>query len=71
MQAEFATSSPSPFTFYRWKRKDYEQAIAAAGFSSFCWQKPALLASDFDKYPQGFWDIHQNNGFHTALVCER
>ena len=70
MHAEFMTASPSPFTFYRWKRKDYEQAIIAAGFSDFYWQKPILMDSDIEKHPQGFWDVFQNNCFHTALVCE-
>lgn len=71
MRAEFTTSSaPSPFTFYRWSRKDYERAIIQAGFSNFFWQKPMVLESDLEKYPEGFWDIYQKNGFHTALVCE-
>jgi len=69
MQAEFATSSPSPFTFYRWSRKDYEHAITAAGFSDFYWQKPLPSQADVEEQSQGFWDIYQNNCFHTALVC--
>ena len=70
MQAEFDTDSPSPFTFYRWKRKYYELAISEAGFSKFSWQKPILSKADIEKRPQGFWDIYQNNCFHTALACE-
>lgn len=69
MQAEFASSS-TPFTFYRWQRKDYEQAITEAGFSNFYWHKPHLSKADIEKHQQGFWDTYQNNCFHTALVCE-
>lgn len=71
MRAEFIPNSPTPFTFYRWKRQDYDRIIKESGFSQLHWQKPMLLKSDISNYPQGFWDIYQNNGFHTALLCQR
>lgn len=71
MRAEFTPNSATPFTFYRWKREDYERIIKDVGFSDSRWQKPMLLKSDIADYPPGFWDIYQNNGFHTALVCQK
>ncbi|MCU1718138.1 class I SAM-dependent methyltransferase [Pseudomonas sp. 5P_3.1_Bac2] len=68
-QAEFVTTPPSPFTFFRWSRQDYEQAIAAAGLSQVHWQKPLLLESDIKRYTPGFWDTFQNNCLQTGLNC--
>lgn len=68
-QAEFVTTPPSPFTFFRWSREDYEQAIAEAGLSEAHWQKPLLLESDIKRYTPGFWDIFQENCLQTGLIC--
>ncbi|MGN4073031.1 class I SAM-dependent methyltransferase [Burkholderia gladioli] len=68
--AEFVTEPPSPFSFYRWSRADYESAIAEAGFSHFEWQKPLLGADDIATHPPGFWDVFQNNCLQTGLVCK-
>lgn len=68
-QAEFVTQPPSPFTFYRWGRADYERALKKAGFTSFTWQKPLLLDSDERKYTPGFWEVFKNNCLQTGLVC--
>lgn len=70
MCAEFDTPTSSRFTFYRWPRHEYERSIKAAGFSRCYWQKPLLTDADLEQYPDGFWDIYQNNCFHTALLCE-
>ncbi len=69
-QAEFLTTPPSPFTFYRRSRESYENAINQAGFRRFSWQKPTVLASDLARYPQGFWDIYLQNCVHTGLICQ-
>lgn len=71
MHAEFDTATSSKFTFFRWPREAYEGAIGNAGFKSCHWQKPLLMESDIASHPEGFWDIYQNNCFHTALVCEK
>ncbi|WP_245219497.1 class I SAM-dependent DNA methyltransferase [Pseudomonas parafulva] len=68
-QAEFVTQPPSPFTFYRWGRADYERAAKNAGFSSLRWQKPLLLKADEQKYTPGFWDVFKDNCLQTGLVC--
>jgi toxoflavin synthase len=68
-EAEFVTDPPSPFTFYRWSRADYESAIADAGFSRFHWQKPLLEHADIATHPDGFWDTFRNNCLQTGLVC--
>lgn len=70
MSAEFDTPTSSRFTFYRWPREEYERSIEKAGFSRCYWQKPLLTDADLEQYPAGFWDIYQNNCFHTALLCE-
>ncbi|MDR0219401.1 MAG: class I SAM-dependent methyltransferase, partial [Enterobacteriaceae bacterium] len=36
-QAEFLTTPPSPFTFYRWSHQDYERVMNKVGFSRFSW----------------------------------
>lgn len=69
--AEFVTTPPSKFTFYRWNRKEYEEAILNSGFSSFRWQKPLLMNCDIRKYSTGFWDIFKENCLQTGLVCEK
>ncbi|MCC8382018.1 class I SAM-dependent methyltransferase [Xenorhabdus sp. PB30.3] len=69
-QAEFLTTPPSPFTFYRWSRESYENAINKAGFSRFSWQPPTVLECDLERYPVGFWDVYLNNCVHTGLVCQ-
>ncbi|PHM69135.1 class I SAM-dependent DNA methyltransferase [Xenorhabdus kozodoii] len=69
-QAEFLTTPPSPFTFYRWSRESYEIAIKKAGLDRFDWQKPTVLENDLKRYPQGFWDIYLQNCIHTGLVCQ-
>ncbi|CDG22352.1 Trp-1 [Xenorhabdus poinarii G6] len=68
--AEFVTTPPSPFTFFRWSRDDYEKAIKEAGFSEFYWQKPLLQEQDIINRPDGFWDVFQNNCLQTGLVCK-
>ncbi|CDM87723.1 ToxA protein [Xenorhabdus bovienii] len=68
-QAEFLTTPPSPFTFYRWSHEDYERAIQKAGFNRFEWQKPELLESDIKRFPEGFWDDLQQNGLNIGLTC--
>ncbi|OOE98437.1 SAM-dependent methyltransferase [Salinivibrio sp. MA427] len=68
-KAEFVTTPPSPFTFFRWSESDYEQAIKEAGFSDYYWQKPLLQDKDVDSRPEGFWDTFQNNCLQTGLVC--
>ncbi|MBN3492183.1 class I SAM-dependent methyltransferase [Vibrio neptunius] len=67
--AEFVTTPPSPFTFFRWSQSDYEQAIKEAGFSDFYWQKPLLQEQDVANRPEGFWDTFQSNCLQTGLVC--
>ncbi|MDX7992421.1 class I SAM-dependent DNA methyltransferase [Xenorhabdus littoralis] len=69
-QAEFLTTPPSPFTFFRWSRESYENAIKKTGFHHVNWQKPTVLESDLERYPQGFWDIYLQNCVHTGLVCQ-
>ncbi|MEQ1966185.1 methyltransferase domain-containing protein [Xenorhabdus nematophila] len=69
-QAEFLTTPPSPFTFYRWSREDYENVTKKAGFHHIHWQKPTVLEDDLKRYPQGFWDIYLQNCVHTGLVCQ-
>ncbi|WAJ36259.1 class I SAM-dependent methyltransferase [Pseudomonas sp. GOM7] len=68
-QAEFVTTPPSPFTFFRWSREDYEAAMADAGLREVHWQKPMLLDSDIKRYTPGFWDIFQENCLQTGLTC--
>lgn len=68
-QAEFVTTPPSPFTFFRWSRQDYEAAMAEAGLREVHWQKPLLLESDIKRYTPGFWDTFQNNCLQTGLSC--
>ncbi len=69
-KAEFVTATPSPFTFYRWTRQQYESAIRAAGFSSFRWQEPMLESSDRDRHTAGFWQVFEDNCLQTGLVCK-
>ncbi|CDG17207.1 class I SAM-dependent DNA methyltransferase [Xenorhabdus doucetiae] len=69
-QAEFLTTPPSPFTFYRWSQESYENAIKKAGFQHITWQKPTVLENDLTRYPAGFWDIYLQNCIHTGLVCQ-
>ncbi|WP_340617428.1 class I SAM-dependent DNA methyltransferase [Xenorhabdus entomophaga] len=69
-QAEFLSTPPSPFTFYRWSRESYEKALKKAGFDHFRWQKPTVLDSDLVRYPQGFWDNYLQNCVHTGLICQ-
>ncbi|MBD2781718.1 class I SAM-dependent DNA methyltransferase [Xenorhabdus szentirmaii] len=68
--SEFLTTPPSPFTFYRWSREDYENAIKKTGLNRFYWQKPTVLEKDLKRYPEGFWDIYLQNSIHTGLVCQ-
>src|SRR5699024_10232434 len=68
-QASFVTNPPSPFTFFRWSREIYEQAITEAGFRQMQWQKPILLENDIKQCANGFWDIFQNNCLQTGFNC--
>lgn len=70
-RAEFVTNPPSLFTFYRWSRADYEQAIAEAGLGAVHWQKPLLVEGDIKRYTPGFWTTFQENCLQTGLVCTR
>jgi len=70
-QAEFVTTPPSPFTFYRWSRKTYEQAISEAGLGQAQWQKPILSEDDIKKRRAGFWDTFQSNCLQTGLICQK
>ncbi|MBD2784938.1 class I SAM-dependent methyltransferase [Xenorhabdus sp. DI] len=69
-KAEFITTPPSSFTFYRWSREHYEHALEKAGFKDFEWRKPSLLESDIKSYPEGFWNIFQKNCLQTGLICQ-
>ncbi|WP_417701252.1 class I SAM-dependent methyltransferase [Pseudomonas sp.] len=66
-QAEFVTIPPSPFTFFRWRREDYEAVMVDAGLRDVHWQKPLLLESDIKRYTPGFWDRFQDNCLQTGL----
>lgn len=63
------TTPPSPFTFFRWSREDYDAAMADAGLREVHWQKPMLLDSDIKRYTPGFWDTFQENCLQTGLTC--
>lgn len=67
--AEFVTQPPSAFTFHRWSRDVYEQAIMKAGFSKFQWQKPIISEANRTKHPQGYWNDFEGNCLQTGLIC--
>lgn len=69
--AEFVTDPPSAFTFYRWSREVYENAISKAGFTRFEWQKPIISQKNRDKFPDGYWDNFERNCLQTGLICIR
>lgn len=67
--AEFVTQPPSAFTFHRWSRETYENAILKAGFSKLQWQKPIISAANRAKHPQGYWDDFERNCLQIGLIC--
>ncbi|MBD2800426.1 class I SAM-dependent methyltransferase [Xenorhabdus sp. M] len=69
-KAEYVSTPPVPFTFYKWSREQYELTSKKAGFKSFEWREPLILNSDIEKYPEGFWDTYQNNCLQTGFICQ-
>jgi len=70
-QAQFAGTTSSPFTVYRWRREDYARTVRETGLYQLQWQQPRLIEDDLKRHAPGFWDAFQQNCPQIALACRK
>ncbi|NIJ68096.1 class I SAM-dependent methyltransferase [Xanthomonas sp. 60] len=71
LELEFPGSPPARVINYRWSRRQYDEALSAAGFRHVVWHAPQVLEEDIARHPAGFWNDYVDNCMAVNLVCER
>lgn len=71
LELAFPGSPPAHVINYRWSRRQYEEAIMAAGFRRLLWRSPQVLSEDIARHPAGFWTGYLDNCMAVNLMCER
>jgi SAM-dependent methyltransferase len=71
LELEFPGSPPARVVNYRWSRRQYDEALSAAGFRHAVWHVPQVLEEDIARHPAGFWKAYVDNCMAVNLVCER
>lgn len=69
--AQFMSTPPAPFTYYRWERGVYEEAARVAGLSQFTWVAPLISDQSRRGKEPGYWDLFERNSLQIGLTCRK
>ncbi|QBF27328.1 class I SAM-dependent methyltransferase [Pseudomonas tructae] len=70
-KAQFMSTPPADFTYYRWRQDVYEDAIKAAGFSDWRWIAPLISKQRKEAREPGYWDGFESNSLQIGLICRK
>ncbi|MGF6594547.1 class I SAM-dependent methyltransferase [Pseudomonas sp. 2835] len=70
-KAQFMSTPPADFTYYRWRQDVYEDAAKAAGFSDCRWIAPLISKQRREARDPGYWDEFESNSLQIGLICRK
>jgi len=69
--AQFATTPPIPFQFYRLSREVYEAAARKAGFRNIQWVTPLIPQTAIEFYGNDYWNDYRENCDQIGIICRK
>jgi len=69
--AQFMSSPPAPFTYYRWEQGVYEEAARVAGFNQLTWVAPLISEHSRTSMGAGYWQLFERNSLQIGLTCRK